>query len=462
MRPVRESVVDGSFYEANPAKLSLNISTLLQNADSFAQEDIQALIVPHAGYLFSGAVAATAYKTLKKRYKNIFLIGSSHHVDFDGVSLYNQGDYRTPLGLIRVNSEIIEKLIAENEFITYRAEAHKKEHTLEVQLPFLQSIYGDNLEIVPIIIASSELQTIQKLSLALEPYFNAENLFIISSDLAHYPKYQDANSVDMHLLKAVQKNSAQEFINAIVENEDSKIQNLQTSACGWSSILTLLYLTQTRDLHYELLEYKNSGDTPYGERDRVVGYSALRIYRHAQGFTLTQEQKVQAKEIATLALHEAVRYNRRVSIETKSLFAPLMEPLGAFVTLYLDKKLKGCIGEFEPHKPLYEVIIDMAIAASRYDKRFEPLRSEELENSSLEISVLTPRKAIESLEEIELGRDGIYIEYGQKSGTYLPHVAMQMQWSKEEFVQSCCLEKAGLTLEECKSAKISIYQAIVF
>ncbi len=459
--PARDPAVSGSFYPSNSAELSTAINSYLQNATEFKHQDINAIVVPHAGYIFSAPVAATSYKTLHKEYKNIFLIGSSHHLNFNGISLYDKGDYKTPLGTVKVNKTIVKEL-QKNPLITYREEAHKKEHTLEVQLPFLQHIYQDGLHIVPIIVASSEIETIKSLASSLRPFFNDDNLFIISSDLSHYPSYDDATKLDMNVLNAMSKNNPSIFLNAIKKNEDSQVENLQTSACGWSSLLTLLYLTQGSDYKYEILEYKNSGDSKYGEQDKVVGYGAMRVYKESKIFTLSEKEKSELKELAKLALYEAVTHNKRAEIDPDKLSPKLKEKLGAFVTLHLEKKLKGCIGRFEPDKPLYDVVIDMAIAASRHDTRFTPLKADELHYTDIKLSILTPRVRVSSIDDIEIGRDGIYVKFGERNGTYLPHVATEMNWSKEEFFRSCCQDKAGIDPKNCKDAQIYTYEAIVF
>jgi len=317
---LRQPAVAGSFYSGDKNELLNTINGLLNNSKKVSQEDVRAIIVPHAGYVFSAPISATAFSSLHKNYKNIFIIGSSHHVNFDGVSIYNQGNYLTPLGEVKVNQEIVSKLISNSGFITYNPDAHQKEHTLEVQLPFLQTIYSDKLQIVPIIMATSNIQTIKSMSKILNPYFTDENLFIISTDLSHYPDYEDANIVDKKTLNALVKNNPQEFINTLVDNEESKIMNLQTSACGWSSLLTLLYITYNKNYKYELLDYKNSGDSEYGEKNRVVGYGALRVYKSEDKFSLTNSEKKLLLEIAKLSIYEITIHNKKFQIdETKRL-----------------------------------------------------------------------------------------------------------------------------------------------
>ena len=459
----RACAVAGTFYSEDKTELSAQVKSLLQSAKTFKEEDIQAIIVPHAGYVFSAQTAAIAYQTLEKKYKNIFIIGSSHHVSFDGASIYNIGNYKTPLGEIKTNHTIVNALMKHSLFV-YNKDAHTKEHTLEVQLPFLQTIYGDDLNIIPIIIATQNMSSIIEISKILKPYFDDENnLFVISTDLSHYPEYEDANVVDKRTLNALIKNNPQEFINAIVQNEDSNTKGLVTSACGWSSLLILLNMTQNKNYTYELVEYKNSGDTQYGDEKRVVGYGALRVYKKdSDTFFLSAKEKEELLNLAKLSLYESTIKNKRVEIDESTISPKLKQHLGAFVTLHKEKQLRGCIGQFEPNQPLYKVVIEMAISAARFDRRFNQVTQDELENIDLEISVLTPRKKINSLDEIKIGRDGIYITHGNKNGTYLPQVATDMNWSVEEFVRSCCEEKAGIAPSDCKDAEIFTYEAIVF
>ncbi|EDZ62046.1 protein containing MEMO/AMMECR1 domain [Sulfurimonas gotlandica GD1] len=461
LHALRPTAVAGSFYTNNKPELQREVNTLLRDAKTFPKQNINALIVPHAGYVFSANVASTAYKTLNKKYKNIFLIGSSHYTSFDGASVYNIGDYKTPLGNVQVNRSIASKLIKDSKYFVFRAEAHEKEHTLEVQLPFLQTIYGDDLKIVPIIIATSNLQTIISISKTLSPYFNDDNLFIISTDLSHYPTFRDANIVDKNILDSLVKNSPKKFVEALAKNEDAKIEALQTSACGWTSLLTLLYMTQDKAYKYETLEYKNSAHSKYGDKKRVVGYGAMRVYKSDE-FFLTVKEKQELLKIAKESLYEAIINKKRHVIDESKVSAKLREPLGAFVTLHKENRLRGCIGTFEPDKPLYKVIVDMTIASALNDERFKEVTPDELKNIDIEVSVLTPRKKISSLDEIVIGKHGIYIKKDSKTGTYLPHVATQMKWNVKEFVGNCSNEKVGIGFDGYKDAELFIYEAIVF
>lgn len=458
----RAMAVAGSFYSNDKNELFTGVQAALHNSEKFEEQNINALIVPHAGYIFSGDVAATAYASLHKKYKNIFIIGSSHSLDFNGASLYPIGNYETPLGEVKVNQEIVSALINSSKYFSSNPEAHKKEHSIEVQLPFLQALYGDELRIVPIILATSDSNTIRAISKALQPYFNDENLFVISSDLSHYPTYPHANTIDKQTLHSIQSTQPERFIEQLAKNENTGIASLQTSACGWSSLLTLMYLTQNDSYKYELLKYKNSGDSVYGDKERVVGYAALRIYKNGDEFFLNENEKKELRALAKLSLYEATLHNKKISIDENKIAPKLKEPLGAFVTLYKNGNLRGCIGTFEPEEPLYKVVINMAIASAKFDNRFQAVSADELKEIEIELSVLTPRKKINSLDEIVLGKHGIYIKKGMKTGTFLPHVATKMRWSVEEFVGNCAQEKADIGYYGYKDAEIYTYEAIVF
>ena len=179
-------------------------------------------------------------------------------------------------------------------------------------------------------------------------------------------------------------------------------------------------------------------------------------------FSLDERDKVILKKIAKDTLHKAVLEGVKLEIEEAELSAVLKQHVGAFVTLYKNHQLRGCIGRFEPDIPLYEVVRDMAISSAFHDNRFKPVSKDELKDIEIEISVLTPRKKIDSIDEIEIGRHGIYIQKDLRSGTYLPHVATQMGWDVEQFVRSCSSEKAGLDPDAYKEAELYTYESIVF
>ena len=485
---VRPATQAGRFYESDPQVLSHEVDSLLaQHANDGTYENAAALIVPHAGYYFSGNVAASAYMSLDstKHYKRIFLLGPSHHEWLDGASVNTEADYyATPLGQVRVDHETALRLTTNDGLNTdgtdkadlstntndtdhvffYRPEAHNREHCLEVQLPFLQRRLKEVPPIVPIIISTNDFEKLQQIAEALKPYFTDENLFVISSDFSHYPSYGDACAVDAKTEKAIESGDVEQFIAAIQANARSGIRNLATSACGELAIVTLMLMM---DSQYEVkhLLYQNSGDIDNYDPTRVVGYHAFAILRgEEKGFSLTDEDKQVLKKMAYESIRDSLA-GKPVAVANSSLFilhSSLKEKCGAFVSLHKHGRLRGCIGHFGEDVPLHEIVAEMARAAAFEDPRFMPVTRDELDDLDIEISVLTPMRRIQSLDELQLHKHGIYIKKGYRSGTFLPQVADEVNWTKEEFVGHCSQDKAGLGWDGWKDAELYVYEAIVF
>ena len=492
---VRPATQANRFYEGNAQRLSQEVDSFLAlHRGSADSRRVAALIVPHAGYYYSGNVAASAYMALnpKQPYKRIFLLGPSHHEWLDGASVNTEADYyATPLGNVKVDRETGKKLTTDYTDCTdsssttnftnftnydsvffYRPEAHDREHCLEVQLPFLQRRLGDVPPIVPIIISTNDFQKLSRMAEALKPYFTDENLFIVSSDFSHYPTYEDACEVDARTGKAIGSGNVGQFIAAIDENARSGKRNLATSACGEFAIITLMLMLDSR---YEVkhLMYQNSGDIGDTDHSRVVGYHSFAILRNGDGgsgqtrtntdFVLSDGDKKMLKEIALQSIKDSLD-GKSVSVRVSLMqeYPMLSKKCGAFVSLHKHGHLRGCIGHFGEDTPLYEIVAEMARAAAFEDPRFMPVSREELDDIDIEISVLTPMRRIQSLDEFELHRHGIYIRKGYRSGTFLPQVADEVNWTKEEFVGHCSQDKAGLGWNGWKDAELYVYEAIVF
>jgi AmmeMemoRadiSam system protein A len=220
-----------------------------------------------------------------------------------------------------------------------------------------------------------------------------------------------------------------------------------------------------KDIEIIPVDYKNSGDTEYGDRSRVVGYHSICFARKSDGISdyhLDKNDKEELLKIARSTIREYLRSHTIPEFNTKDFSKILLQPAGAFVTLKKDGTLRGCIGQFEPTQPLYQVVRDMSISSSTRDYRFLPLTPDELNEVDIEISVLSPMKKIDSIDEIVLGKHGIYIVQGSRSGTFLPQVATQTGWNLEEFLGHCAKDKAGIGWEGWKEADIYIYEAFVF
>ncbi len=460
---VRPATQANRFYDGDPQRLSQEVDSLLALHSETTPEHVAALIVPHAGYYYSGNVAAAAYMTLDttKPYKRIFLLGPSHREWLDGASVNSAFDfYTTPLGQIGIDRETAQQLIAADSVFSYQPKAHDREHCLEVQLPFLQRRLKEVPPIVPIIISTNDYSKLKRMADVLKPYLNDENLFIVSSDFSHYPSYDDACEVDALTGQAIASGDVEAFIATIEANARSGKRNLETSACGQFAIITLMLML---DGQYDLrhLMYQNSGDVDRHDPSRVVGYHAFSIVRKKDsGFSLTSQEKQRLKALALQSIKDSLD-GKRMTTPT-DLDATLRQKCGAFVSLHKQGQLRGCIGHFGEDIPLHQVVAAMARAAAFEDPRFPALQRQELDDVEIEISVLTPMRRIHSLEEFELHRHGIYIRKGYHSGTFLPQVADEVDWSKEEFVSHCSRDKAGLGWDGWRDAELYVYEAIVF
>jgi len=467
----RKPAVAGQFYSDDPIRLKADLSSLFAAALPKQTADVLAVISPHAGYVFSGEVAATSYNQIDpdKNYENIFILASSHRMSFEGASIYNKGDYITPLGTVKVNLDLANKLLKEYPVFNSKSEAHIHEHSLEVQLPFLQYKLKNEFRIVPIIVGTQSPAISKKIAEALKPYLNEKNLFVISSDFSHYPSYEDACVVDKATAEAIVKNSPEALLEVLQNNNEKGIDNLATSLCGWTSVISLLYMTEGRnDLKFTEIQYKNSGDAAmYGDKDRVVGYYSIVLEKkHSgkidEGFSLDESEKKRLLEIARHTVEEYITWNKIPDIDEKIVSAKLKQPYGAFVTLKKDGKLRGCIGRFESTGPLYKLVQQLAVSSSTQDSRFPPVSEEEIDVLEIEISVLTPLQKISSIDEFELGKHGIYMRKGYSSGTFLPQVAHETGWTTEEFLGHCARDKARIGWDGWRTAELYVYEAYIF
>jgi hypothetical protein len=468
---VRPATQANRFYTGDAKELSEEVDSFLTiHAKDKKYKHVAALIVPHAGYYFSGNVAAAAYQSIPDdvQYKRIFLLGPSHHEWLDGASVNTEYDYySTPLGNVKVDVETARLLTntdgtdKTDSVFFYNPKAHDREHCLEVQLPFLQRRFGEVPPIVPIIISTNDFRKLKRIAETLKPYMTEENLFVVSSDFSHYPKYEDACEVDARTGKAVESGDVERFIAQLEENARSGVKNLATSACGELAIATLMLMMQDGGYEVKHLQYQNSGDIDNHDHSRVVGYHAFAILRKSE-FSLNDEEKRMLKDIALTSIKDSLDGKRIAQPILNSKFSILNSRCGAFVSLHKHGRLRGCIGHFGEDVPLHEIVAEMARAAAFEDPRFMPVTKEELDDIDIEISVLTPMRRIQSLDEFQLHKHGIYIKKGYRSGTFLPQVADEVNWTKEEFVGHCAQDKAGIGWDGWKDAELYVYEAIVF
>lgn len=472
---IRQPAVAGSFYPSNPEQLKEQLKKYLTEGEKERKKDINpneiaAIIAPHAGYVFSGEVAASGFSYLNpdKKYTTIFLIGTSHQVYIKGASIFKKGEFKTPLGNIEIDSTITGKLIKECSYIEDLPGAQNKEHSLEVQLPFLQYRLKNKFKIVPIIIGAQSENICKKIALALEPYFTEDNLFVISSDFSHYPSYEDALKIDKATGESILLNSPEAFISALGKNDLLDVNGLSTSCCSWSAVLTLLHITKDKpEIKVNHIKYSNSGASVIGDKSRVVGYHSFIFTRKketkmSESFSLSKDDKITLLKTARNTLENKLKYKAYYPEDEFKYSDALKSSCGAFVTLKIKGNLRGCIGRFITKEPLYKTVIEMAIAAATQDTRFNPVSYSELKEINIEISVLTPLKRIESDEEFEIGKHGIYIIKDGQGGTFLPQVAKETGWTKEEFLGHCARDKAGIGWFGWKDAELYTYEALVF
>lgn len=463
----RKPAVAGSFYPASAKEIKSMLGGWLHPSGNDALTPPRAIIVPHAGYVFSGEVAASAYNRIPPghQYKRVFLLGPSHRAGFAGASVDTVYSFaETPLGKVPIDISLGKRLISEGKgaFTFWSEAAHDGEHCLEVQLPFLQMVFGDVPPIVPIVIGTERLSVIQNIAKALEPYFNEDNLFIISSDFSHYPSYEDARSSDLYLAETITTGGLEEFLKALRQIDKQDFPGQGTAACGACAIAVLLEMmdAQGRDsFSAEHVMYRNSGDSIYGDKDRVVGYNSIVFTSSDHLFHFTQEEK--EKMIATARASIYSYLGLKYDGDASSVGVLKEKGYGVFVTLNLNGNLRGCIGRFTSPSSLHSTIREMARSAAFDDPRFPALSKKEAPEIEIEVSVLSPLKRIQSIDEFKLGRDGIYMIKGYNHGTFLPQVAKETGWNTEEFLGHCARDKAGIGYYGWKDAELYTYQTEV-
>jgi MEMO1 family protein len=472
-KPVdRKPVVAGQFYASDKETLKSDLKFLFEKASSKSEKNVFAVISPHAGYVYSGSTAASAINQIDpdKEYDDIFIIGASHHYYFEGASIYNIGNFITPLDTVEVDTALSNKIVKSDKVFQCSTDNHSQEHCIEVQLPFLQYHMKKKFKIVPILIGTENITTLKKIAEGLKPYLTEKNLFVISSDFSHYPKYADAVANDKRTADAIATNSPAELIKTINANDDKKISGLSTSLCGFDAVLTFLYMTEDlKDITVKPICYKNSGDLTK-DSSSVVGYWAIafendkgnEISSDDSDFSLTEKDKADLLKIARTTLDTYIKEGKKPAIDTTGFSATIKQDCGVFVTLKINGELRGCIGQFMPDKPLYQVVQTMAVSSSTEDYRFSKVTKDELEKITIEISVLSPLKKIKSSEDFVLGKNGIYMVKNGSSGTFLPQVATETGWTKEEFLGHCARDKAGIGWDGWKTADLYIYTAVVF
>jgi len=471
---VRPPGVAGGFYPADPKELTQMIDGFLTHASvPKIQEPLVALISPHAGYIYSGPVAAYSYALLKERkYARVVVIAPSHYDNFPFSAVYDGDAYSTPLGTVPVDKAFGAELARLSPLIKVSERGHvqvgeQPEHSLEVELPFLQRTLGE-FKLVPIIMGDQDYGLCRALGLALakallagKPEALAYTLILVSSDLSHYHPYDEAVRIDHQTLQAIEE---WDYL--------SLWRNFMTrtwEACGGGPIVAAMIAAERLGAtHAQILKYANSGDTQ-GEKSRVVGYGAVAITRQeaepakkSAEFSLTGKEKDELLKIARRSVETAVRERKMYLVGSTGL-PRLEEDRGAFVTLKEHDELRGCIGYITPVKPLAETVRDVAAYAALQDHRFQPVSSSELPLLQYEVSVLSPLRRVLDVKQIKVGKHGLIIKKGDIEGLLLPQVPVEEHWDRDTFIEQTCV-KAGLPPQAWKDddTDIFMFTALVF
>ena len=444
MSSVRPAAVAGMFYPGDPRSLAAEVDDLLGGAGQPVARlgYPKALVVPHAGYIYSGAVAARAYDelaTARGSVQRVLLLGPTHRVAVKGLAIPSSGAFATPLGTVRIDASALAAVRDLPQVVVSDA-AHAMEHSLEVQLPFLQKVLGD-FALAPFAVGMASVREVAEVLERL--WGGAETLIVISTDLSHYHSYEQARAIDRATITRIAGFATD------LDHEE---------ACGATPLNGLLFASKQKNLSLKLLFACNSGDTA-GGKGQVVGYSAFGLY---DGGEVSLEEA--GKTLLSIAREtiESSLFNK----STNKASAPWLAQAGAtFVTLTKNDELRGCIGSLEPARPLGEDVAQNAHGAAFRDPRFPAMSAAEWPQCRVEVSLLSNPKPVrfadeaDLLAQIEAGADGLIIEADGKRGTFLPQVWEDLQ-DKRAFLAQL-MRKAGLPADtRLTRCKLSRYRVI--
>jgi AmmeMemoRadiSam system protein B/AmmeMemoRadiSam system protein A len=470
---VRQAGVAGSFYPADPKALTAMIDDLLAHATPPPVHDpILAVVAPHAGYQYTGPVAAATFAELKgRKFSRVVVIGPTHYVAFDFTSVYDGDAYATPLGTVPVDKIFARQLVKLDPTLQLSgmgqdATPAGAEHSIEVELPWLQRVLG-NFQLVPIVMGDQSYESSRALGVALSKLIQNEKtggntLIVASSDLSHYHTYDEAETIDHKTLGAL---AAWDYF-SMSRNFQARIWE----ACGGAPIVAAMIAAERMGANQAMvLKYANSGDTS-ADRTRVVGYSADLFVKAPNAkvveapFSLNDHDKNELLTLARKSVEMAVAEHKQYEPEANSLSDALNQDRGAFVTLRESGELRGCIGYTSATKPLYRTVRETATLAALRDSRFRPVEASELSKLDYEISVLSPLRRVLDVQQIQIGRDGLLMKNGENEGLFLPQVPVEQKWGLQKYLQELCVEKANMPSNCWQDPNTDIFRftAVVF
>ncbi|MFH2070984.1 MAG: AmmeMemoRadiSam system protein B [Elusimicrobiota bacterium] len=520
---IRQPAVSGQFYPSDAGELKRIVSSLLDDVPPSINQKIDGkiigIIAPHAGYVFSGHVAAYGFKAVEgKNYDTVVIIGQSHHSYLNKAAIYSGGGFRTPLGDVHTDTELIEQIVklAGPELVEKNDVPHVPEHSLEVLIPFLQVIMPPDsphgavhseraaartttaaentykFRIVPILVGQFSIDTCKRIAEKIVETAKTtpgkKILYVISTDMSHYPEYSEAVRADTSALEVLKK-----YAPKLLAKHNEKLlskgtRNLSCVLCGEQAVIIGMYVTKMLGANkVNVLQYANSGDIPrYGDKSRVVGYCSVAFVQTGKSasadehvspehggvidallkkkgetkmFSVTDKNQKELLVLARKTIMEFLKTRKPPHYETTD--AEITKPAAVFVTLKKKGHLRGCIGTTVPQLPLYETVQRMAAASAFEDHRFSPVSEKELADIKIEISVLSPMTRVQSAEEIIPHKHGVVVRSGGRSGLFLPQVWEHFS-NKDEFLGELCSQKAGLKPDAWKDADTELYAFTVF
>ncbi len=489
---VMKPVAAGQFYPGGARDLSAAVKRYLEEADiDPSSKKVLAVLAPHAGYVYSGPVAGYSFKHVQNQRPDTVLFVALAHRGVDGAGVFSGQSFETPLGRVPVDSELTSALLEEGGPLAPEWDAYLTEHSVEVNLPFVQTVFPE-ARAAAILITHTEpdlCRTVgQRMAKVLRRLSGKNVLIVVSSDMSHYPSYEVANRVDREMLHSLETLDPPAIYAEYQRLNWDPAQNVKCIMCGSAAMLAAVEAARGLGAsEAKTLCYRNSGDSPMGKQDKVVGYGAFAIYAPTaaadgksprdtksleekadfQGdFYFTPEERKTLLDIARRGIGAFLNHQKYQPAVTD---LRLMIKAGLFVTLKNQGELRGCLGRFDPdNQPLYRLVGEMAVQSASHDIRFRSVTLEELPMVDIQISVLSPRRPMKNIQEIQIGRHGLQIQGRSRSGafragTLLPQVAAEQGWDVPAFLDATCV-KAGLEAQAWKDpqTEIFLYEAIVF
>lgn len=476
---IRSAVVAGQFYPASPSGLQATISSFLCDGDNSKQgKRLRALVVPHAGYTYSGSTAGKAYGLVggDSGIERVVVLAPSHRTSLRSVSVGEYSAFATPLGDVLVDTDACRRLEEANSLVTARTDAHASEHALEVQLPFIQTVLPEAM-LVPIICGQLDLGQVREVAAALaKELWREDTLWVISTDFTHFGssfRYTPFHDDVPRRLEELDRGAIDCILQRDCEGFWNYVARTQATICGRVPVAILLaVLEEAGGTECELLEYTTSGRMS-GDFSHSVSYAALavsepdgspeeRLKDGGAALVLTPEDRQMLLKLARDTIHAALGEEELEEPLPLELSDALTTDAACFVTLHSGGRLRGCIGHLEASEPLYRNVIHNARSAAFRDHRFSPLTQAEFEDIDIEISVLTPSREIAGIDAFQIGRHGIILRKGRARAVFLPQVAPEQGWDKETTLRHLSM-KAGLGAEDWREgAEFAVFEAIVF